>query len=454
MSERNIVAPLAMGLALAGATGVCLYLLLRKDEDYLDSDYQSEGVTGRMVLIEVKIPRDSVGIVIGRQGANIREIQAKTGTRINFKDELETEEFRVAAIRGLPDSAQMAEILIHQTIAQQPRVEKVTITVPSRTVGSIIGRNGDTIRSISRASRCKVDVERHNKAYDTKIELCGSTESIESARKMIEEKVEEDTAMRELGGRQPRIKYKQPLFLAYEQEEKEQPSLQGEQEDLRPTGMDNCIEVFVSAVSTPGTFWVQKIGPHSVDLDKLTQDMTVYYSEGANKIFHELSSVVEGDIVATQFSDDDSFYRARVVAYKEDSYDVTKSTVDLDFVDFGDCEERIVSEVFSIKTDFLRLKFQAVQCSLAKLKPAPGCEWSEEAIAQFESLSHCAQWKVLWAKVVEYTAGSRGHLVPCLELIDTLGTSVDRNLGHELVKLGLAEVAVTDSDIVVETRDN
>ena len=29
-----------------------------------------------------------------------------------------------------------------------------------------------------------------------------------------------------------------------------------------------------------------------------------------------------------------------------------------------------------------------------------------------------------------------------------------RNLGHELVKLGLAEVAVTDSDIVVETRDN
>ena len=35
--------------------------------------------------------------------------------------------------------------------------------------------------------------------------------------------------MRDLGGRQPRIKYKEPLFLAYEQEEKEQPSLQGEQ---------------------------------------------------------------------------------------------------------------------------------------------------------------------------------------------------------------------------------
>ena len=65
--------------------------------------------------MEVKIPKDSVGIVIGRQGANIREIQvdaqdskqlltpnlwqAKTETKINFRDELETEEYRVAAIR-------------------------------------------------------------------------------------------------------------------------------------------------------------------------------------------------------------------------------------------------------------------------------------------------------------------------------------------------------------------
>ena len=32
---------------------MCLYLLLRKEEDYLDSDYQAEGATGRMVLIEV-----------------------------------------------------------------------------------------------------------------------------------------------------------------------------------------------------------------------------------------------------------------------------------------------------------------------------------------------------------------------------------------------------------------
>ena len=30
----------------------------------------------------------------------------------------------------------------------------------------------------------------------------------------------------------------------------------GEQEDLKPTAMDNCIEVFVSAVATPGKTWI------------------------------------------------------------------------------------------------------------------------------------------------------------------------------------------------------
>ena len=101
-------------LYFTGATGLCLYLLLRKEEDW-EGKVQG-GVTSRQVAIDVKIPRDMVGIVIGRQGSNIRsgrgcdiscicrefvsrEIQAKTETRIHFRDELETEEFRVACIR-------------------------------------------------------------------------------------------------------------------------------------------------------------------------------------------------------------------------------------------------------------------------------------------------------------------------------------------------------------------
>lgn len=42
--------------------------------------------TSRMKTIEMKIPNSVVGVVIGRAGSNIKEIQEKTDTRINFKD--------------------------------------------------------------------------------------------------------------------------------------------------------------------------------------------------------------------------------------------------------------------------------------------------------------------------------------------------------------------------------
>lgn len=48
--------------------------------------------------------------------------------------------------RGLSEDVQMAEILIHQTISQQPRLETLTMTVPSGCCGRIIGRQGDTIK--------------------------------------------------------------------------------------------------------------------------------------------------------------------------------------------------------------------------------------------------------------------------------------------------------------------
>jgi predicted PilT family ATPase len=43
--------------------------------------------TSRPAFIEVKIPKECVGIVIGRGGSSIKDIQEKTDTKIHFKDE-------------------------------------------------------------------------------------------------------------------------------------------------------------------------------------------------------------------------------------------------------------------------------------------------------------------------------------------------------------------------------
>merc|ERR1719391_502870 len=95
MSGLSRPSVLVGGIAVAGISGICLYLLLRREEEWR-SQRQSNISSSKQVVIDVKIPKESVGVVIGREGSNIKEIQAKTDTRINFKDELETETHRVA----------------------------------------------------------------------------------------------------------------------------------------------------------------------------------------------------------------------------------------------------------------------------------------------------------------------------------------------------------------------
>ena len=58
----------------------------------------------------------------------------------------------------------------------------------------------------------------------------------------------------------------------------------------------------------------------------------------------------------------------------------------------------------------------------------------------------------MWAKVVEYKSSG----VPCVELIDTNNAGGDRNIGHELVKQGLAMwmEGEVEADMDTNTSDN
>ena len=98
------------------------------------------------------------------------------------------------------------------------------------------------------------------------------------------------------------------------------------------------MEVFVSGVESPSEFYVQKIGSRSVELDKLTAEMTQFYEEETNRKLMSLSAVEAGDVVAAKFSDEENYYRAKIVSVEENSYDYDQSTVELFFVDYGDSD--------------------------------------------------------------------------------------------------------------------
>ncbi|XP_075214996.1 tudor and KH domain-containing protein homolog isoform X2 [Lycorma delicatula] len=392
----------------------------------------------------MKIPKASVGVVIGRGGSNIKEIELKSDTKINFKDS-EDDETRTCIIRGGNEAVHLAEAMIHELIMNQPLIETYEMWVPQRVMGRIIGHGGGSIREISSASNAKISADRTSISSsdgERRIVIKGTSEQIAVAKSLIEEKVEEDAEARRkleisIANRSPRTKPNKGLDAIGFNSKDEVVTKKHCFEKLVSVSSDGFLEVYVSAVESPSKFWVQMISPKTVELDHLVDQMTDYYQLPANREIHEIKEVKHGQIVAAPFSFDEKWYRAEVCNIDLDDYDPKESDLHLHYVDYGDTGIRKQHEVCQLRTDFLKLRFQAVECSLAHVKPS-GDNWSEEATDYFEEINHVALWRPLKAHIVSYRDSEReGSPVPCVELYDTSGPK-DIDIGDELIAKGFA----------------
>ncbi|NWS65139.1 TDRKH protein, partial [Chunga burmeisteri] len=190
---------------------------------------------------------------------------------------------------------------------------------------------------------------------------------------------------------------------------------------------DEHLEVYVSAAENPNHFWIQIIGHRSLHLDKLTAEMRQYYQ--SSSCAAELLTVQAGDIVAAPYMDGSDWYRARVLGTLENG------NFDLYYVDFGDNGEAPREALRALRTDFLSLPFQAIECSLAGVVPA-GDEWEEAALDAFDQLTHCAMWKPLLAKISSYVPAGLWPR-PKVRLYD-IHRDTNLDVGAELVRLGYA----------------
>ena len=164
------------------------------------------------------------------------------------------------------------------------------------------------------------------------------------------------------------IKDERPLFLSSDcHAEDSPPVLSIFTEELIPTSLDEMTEVYVSSVTDPQNFFVQKVGPLSVELDKLVTSMTAFYDENPTDCV--LEKVEKGDIIAAKNSSDGSYYRGKVLEVITDDYDQSDVKVVLNFADFGVTETKSLDQCFNLQTQYRKLKFQAIFCKLADIKP-------------------------------------------------------------------------------------
>ncbi|XP_077176719.1 tudor and KH domain-containing protein isoform X2 [Paroedura picta] len=465
---------LALGIP---ASGAILYILYRR---YRESQEERLTFVGEEEIeIEMKVPQDAVRLLIGRHGANIKQLRKDTRARINVDME-ESKVDQLIRICGSPVQVCKAKAAIHQILAENLQVEE-QMHVPQRAVGRIIGRGGETVRSICRTTGAKVNCDRQGDgafSLTRLITISGTRKEVDAAKELITEKLSEDEVFhRKLAeSASCRPLRKQPLGTKKEegagdrgdglpsitwpsypsQEEQEAEKSQAaappdDPQELRSA--DNSpedslaswpsstfevpspdfsfhanehLEVFVSASENPNHFWVQIIGSRTFQLDKLIQEMTQYYESGCGS---DLRTVRADDIVAAPYRDDDAWYRARVLGTLENG------NLDLYYVDFGDNGEAPLDRLRALRSDFLSLPFQATECSLAGIAPA-GEQWEEAALDEFDRLTHCAKWQPVVAKISSYIP-SGSSTWPHVQLFN-VSSKQNIDIGEELVRLGHA----------------
>lgn len=424
--------------------GVCAIGVIAWFMYYLSEDDDEEfkvHKTSRNVVIKVEIQKEDIGMIIGRSGSNLKYIERQTDTRINVDDAKDDGMVvRILTIRGTSDSVHNAENMIYSQINSKPVLDTKEMLIPTVAVGRVIGKVGSSIKEIIKKSNAKVEVENSTaRSEKTKITIRGSLEQIALATELIHKKVEEyeevKAKMNEgIGKRSPfRSLRSQTANVVH-------PNSEGDikSEKLVSTSSDGSLTVFISSVINPDKFWVQIMNDRAVELDQLVDSMTDYYNQQSNQETHHLDEVNVGQIVAVLFHLDQKWYRAQVTA-------VTTS-LELYFVDYGDSVDIPLSSVFGLNPDFLGLRFQAIECGLANVKPA-GDSWSEEAISCFEDLTHVAQWKPLVARVESYREQRSGSPLPCVCLFDTSGEEKDVNISEELISRGYAVKAKSSTEM-------
>ncbi|XP_069102961.1 tudor and KH domain-containing protein-like [Argopecten irradians] len=414
------------------ATCLLLYWLLKnRDQDDEQDEEKEKVTTSRQTVIEVKVPSKAVGPLIGRQGANIKKLQEQTGTRICFQDDSKREpgKDRVLVIRGSTNQAQEAELLVRKTIREMPTVITEEIQVPIKALGRIIGRNGDSIRQMSRSSNARIFIDRAREEprdITKKVSITGSQEQIEVAKSLIQEKVDEEEVFRAkaavmAANREQRNKPNQGSVRRNDHTQTNTEKKTNDQDgisrnvvsmgtNVKEWPKQEYVEVYVSSVADPHHFWVQIISTNAIHLDELVHRMSSLYNTDHYKNMCDNEYRV-GDYVAALYERDHSWYRAQVMG-------IEGRQLDLYFLDYGDSGYADINNVHQLRDDFLLLPFQAIQCCLGDIK-VKGDEWSEDAVNVFEDITYTAKWKVLMAKRTGSKVTEDKEVIQIVKLIDT-----------------------------------
>ncbi|SPP79750.1 tudor and KH domain-containing protein homolog [Drosophila guanche] len=455
---------LILGLGLCSLGGAMLYAYFKNRSDEDDQEerrnqseleqQQQQQQRPKEIVLKMVVDNDHVPVIMGRGGANIKLIEERTTAKIRLRDKDTQQKF--CDISGIPEAVKAARVLLIRDLERAP-VVKVELQVPQRLVSKLNGRGGEIIQDIGRHSLAKVTIDTNGRNGKAKITLVGNQKQVNIARKLLDDQIEEEEellrSVEEVEQRrEPRRSPTNSVACSsLYSSQTSLSSMQPRDKLMAARGDDKPMEVYVSAVASPTKFWVQLVGPQSKKLDDMVKEMTNYYSSAENRAKHVLTAPYVGQIVAAVFKFDEKWYRAEIVDIMPNQYNPQELVIDLYFVDYGDSEYISPADICELRTDFLTLRFQAVECFLANVKSTISSEpntWPKSSITKFEEMTEVAHWRKLNARVVTYkerpkvssavnAAAREGTPLPGVELFDP-AEGADLNIGDLMITQGFA----------------
>jgi len=158
----------------------------------------------------MQIPSDKVGIVIGRGGATIKEIENTTGVKLQL--ETTGEPLRTVYISGSDENVAKAKDMIKTLIEERTKGRgsvfnpRKTIQIPCDQVGLVIGRGGAHIRKICQDTSCRLKIESEEQAVKNghdlpmpgyqNLHIMGSPAAADNAERTVMELLHNDTVQK------------------------------------------------------------------------------------------------------------------------------------------------------------------------------------------------------------------------------------------------------------------
>eukprot|EP00808_Paulinella_micropora_P017250 g32357.t1 len=146
----------------------------------------------------IEIPNNMVGLIIGRGGETIKMLQIKTGASIQVTRDSERDtssNMRTVRLWGAPEQIEYMKSEIEKMVFGPMRglpggmggqAQVMVISIPSDCVGTVIGKQGETIKMLQYRTGCRIQISKDDRGGHTReVSLTGDENQLRIAQQQI-----------------------------------------------------------------------------------------------------------------------------------------------------------------------------------------------------------------------------------------------------------------------------